>query len=304
MADTDQDRDADHRRQDLRTADLLADRRPRCDRHPQALWPGRRLHLRSGLHLDRRLRQHHHLHRRRQGRAAASRLSDRPAGGKVALSRGLLPAALRRTADRRASWRNSRRTITRHTMLHEQMQYFFRGFRRDAHPMATMVGVVGAMAAFYHDSTDINDPRQREIASHRLMAKMPTIAAMGLQVFDRPAVRLSAQRPRLRGELPAHVLCRAGRAIPCRSDPRPRDGPDLHPACRSRAERLDLDRASGLVLGGQPLRLHRGRHRLPLGARPWRREPGLPRDAQARSAPPTASPNTSRAPRTRTIRSA
>ena len=68
-------------------------------------------------------------------------------------------------------------TITRHTMLHEQMQYFFRGFRRDAHPMATMVGVVGAMSAFYHDSTDIADPCQREIASHRLIAKMPTIAA-------------------------------------------------------------------------------------------------------------------------------
>jgi len=68
--------------------------------------------------------------------------------------------------------------LTRHTMIHEQMHYFFRGFRRDAHPMATMVGVVGAMSAFYHDSTDINDERQREIASHRLIAKMPTIAAM------------------------------------------------------------------------------------------------------------------------------
>ncbi|MEY8831152.1 citrate synthase [Sedimentitalea sp. XS_ASV28] len=69
-------------------------------------------------------------------------------------------------------------TITRHTMIHEQMHYFFRGFRRDAHPMATMVGVVGAMSAFYHDSTDIADERQREIATHRLIAKMPTIAAM------------------------------------------------------------------------------------------------------------------------------
>ena len=68
-------------------------------------------------------------------------------------------------------------TITNHTMLHEQMQNFFRGFRRDAHPMAIMVGVVGAMSAFYHDSTDIADERQREIASHRLIAKMPTIAA-------------------------------------------------------------------------------------------------------------------------------
>ncbi|NSX55690.1 citrate synthase [Parasulfitobacter algicola] len=68
--------------------------------------------------------------------------------------------------------------VTRHTMLHEQMMNFFRGFRRDAHPMAVMVGVVGAMSAFYHDSTDISDPWQREVASIRLIAKMPTIAAM------------------------------------------------------------------------------------------------------------------------------
>ncbi|MBL4811785.1 MAG: citrate synthase [Rhodobacteraceae bacterium] len=68
--------------------------------------------------------------------------------------------------------------VTRHTMIHEQMHMFFRGFRRDAHPMATMVGVVGAMSAFYHDSTDISDEHQREVASIRLIAKMPTIAAM------------------------------------------------------------------------------------------------------------------------------
>jgi citrate synthase len=67
--------------------------------------------------------------------------------------------------------------VTRHTMLHEQMNFLYRGFRRDAHPMAVMCGVVGAMSAFYHDSTDINDPHQREIASYRLIAKMPTIAA-------------------------------------------------------------------------------------------------------------------------------
>ncbi|MCQ0970053.1 citrate synthase [Paracoccus sp. TK19116] len=68
--------------------------------------------------------------------------------------------------------------VTRHTMVHEQMNNFFRGFRRDAHPMATMVGVVGAMSAFYHDSTDISDPHQREVAAIRLIAKLPTIAAM------------------------------------------------------------------------------------------------------------------------------
>jgi citrate synthase len=68
-------------------------------------------------------------------------------------------------------------TITRHTMLHEQLATFYRGFRRDAHPMAVMCGVVGALSAFYHDSTDITDPHQRMVASHRLIAKMPTIAA-------------------------------------------------------------------------------------------------------------------------------
>ncbi|NNE81265.1 MAG: citrate (Si)-synthase [Silicimonas sp.] len=68
--------------------------------------------------------------------------------------------------------------VTNHTMIHDQMQFLFRGFRRDAHPMAIMVGVVGAMSAFYHDSTDITDPWQREVATIRLIAKMPTIAAM------------------------------------------------------------------------------------------------------------------------------
>ena len=70
------------------------------------------------------------------------------------------------------------KSITYHTMVHEQLSAFFRGFRRDAHPMAVMGGVVGALSAFYHDSTDITDARQREIASYRLIAKMPTIAAM------------------------------------------------------------------------------------------------------------------------------
>ena len=70
------------------------------------------------------------------------------------------------------------RSITMHTMLHEQIHFLFRGFRRDAHPMAVMCGVVGALSAFYHDATDYSDPKQRMIAQHRLIAKMPTIAAM------------------------------------------------------------------------------------------------------------------------------
>ncbi|WP_375164710.1 citrate synthase [Temperatibacter marinus] len=86
--------------------------------------------------------------------------------------------------------------ITYHTMVHEQMSRFFAGFRRDAHPMAIMVGVVGALASFYHDSTDINDPHQRMVASYRLIAKIPTIAAMAYkysvgQPFVHPKNNLS-----------------------------------------------------------------------------------------------------------------
>jgi citrate synthase len=77
-----------------------------------------------------------------------------------------------------AQFEEFRTIVTRHTMVHEQMSRFFSGFRRDAHPMAIMCGSVGALSAFYHDSTDINDPKQRMIASHRMIAKMPTLAAM------------------------------------------------------------------------------------------------------------------------------
>ena len=69
-------------------------------------------------------------------------------------------------------------TVTRHTMVNEQMQYFLRGFRRDSHPMAVLTGLVGAMSAFYHDSLDINNPQHREISAIRLIAKMPTMVAM------------------------------------------------------------------------------------------------------------------------------
>jgi len=84
--------------------------------------------------------------------------------------KGELPSAAEKT--------KFNRDITLHTMLHEQINRFFSGFRRDAHPMAVMCGVVGALSAFYHDSLDIADPHQRMIASYRLIAKMPTIAAM------------------------------------------------------------------------------------------------------------------------------
>jgi citrate synthase len=73
--------------------------------------------------------------------------------------------------------------ITYHTMLHDQFDRFFQGFRRDAHPMAVMVGAVGALSAFYHDSTNVDDPQQRMISAHRMIAKMPTIAARAFKYF-------------------------------------------------------------------------------------------------------------------------
>ncbi|MEZ9525811.1 citrate synthase [Enterovibrio norvegicus] len=78
----------------------------------------------------------------------------------------------------RAQYTEFRRVVSRHTMVHEQIASFFHGFRRDAHPMAVMVGVVGALAAFYHDSLDINNDVHREITAYRLLSKMPTLAAM------------------------------------------------------------------------------------------------------------------------------
>ena len=86
------------------------------------------------------------------------------------LLKGELPSA-----EEKAKFDN---TIKNHTMVHEQLKNFFNGFRRDAHPMAIMCGVVGALSAFYHDSLDINDPHHREISAIRLIAKMPTLAAM------------------------------------------------------------------------------------------------------------------------------
>lgn len=79
------------------------------------------------------------------------------------------------TAEQRETFAN---TVTQHTMVHEQMQFFFRGFRRDAHPMAVLVGTVGALSSFYHDSLDITDPHHREVSAIRLIAKLPTLVAM------------------------------------------------------------------------------------------------------------------------------
>ena len=179
-----------------------------------------------------------------------------------------------------AARRLQRIASRRHTMLHEQMHFLYRGFRRDAHPMAVVCGVVGAMAAFYHDSTDINDPMQREIASIRLIAKIPTIVAMAYkysvgQPFVYPRNDLDYAV-----ELPQHVLLGAGRALCGEPGRRPGDGPDLHAARRPRAERLDLDSAPRRLVRRQPVRLYRGGRRLPLGPGAWRRQRGGAQHAQ------------------------
>jgi citrate synthase len=113
-------------------------------------------------------------------------------------------------------------TVTHHTMVHEQMQFFFRGFRRDAHPMSVLVGTVGALASFYHDSLDINDPHHREVSAIRLIAKMPTLVAMAYKysigqpfIYPRNDLSYSANFMRMMFATPAedykinNVLVRA-----------------------------------------------------------------------------------------------
>ena len=96
-----------------------------------------------------------------------------------------------------------------HTMVHEQLTWFFRGFRRDAHPMAMMVGVVGALSAFYQDSLEIADPEHRKVAIYRLISKNPDYCGDVLPLLQRPAVQLSEERPLLHGKLYAHDVCNA-----------------------------------------------------------------------------------------------
>ena len=105
------------------------------------------------------------------------------------------------------------KTITYHTMVHEQINYFLRGFRRDAHPMAVLCGVTGALSSFYHDSTDIEDPTQRMIASHRLIAKLPTIAAMAYKYSVGQPFMYPRNDLELRRKLPVHDVRRAVRAV-------------------------------------------------------------------------------------------
>ena len=173
--------------------------------------------------------------------------------------------------------------VMRHTMLHEQLRSFYNGFRRDAHPMAVMCGVVGALSAFYHDSLDINDPEHRRISAFRLIAKVPTIAAW--------AYKYSIGQPFMypRNDLGyAENFLYMMNAVPAggiqgQPGAGAGDGPHPDPARRPRAERLDQHGAAGRLDRRQPVRLHRRRHRQPVGPGAWRRQRGGAEDARPRS---------------------
>ena len=151
--------------------------------------------------------------------------------------------------------------VTKHTMVNEQMQFFLRGFRRDAHPMAVLTGLVGALSAFYHDSTDINNPEHREIAAIRLIAKMPTLVAMAYKYSVGQPYMYPQNDLSYTGELHAHDVRHAVRRLRAQRSAGARDGPHLHPARRPRAERLDVDRA--------PVRLARAPTRSRLSRPAW-----------------------------------
>ncbi len=169
--------------------------------------------------------------------------------------------------------------VRRHTMVHEQLNRFYSGFRRDAHPMAVLCGVVGALSAFYHDSINIHDARNREISAFRLIAKLPTITAMTYkyntgQPFMYPKNALSYVDNFL--YMMFGTPCEEYRPNPVLSA---RHGAHPDPARGPRAERLDLDGAARRVDRRQPVRLHLGRHRQPVGAGPRRRQRGGAQDA-------------------------
>jgi citrate synthase len=168
------------------------------------------------------------------------------------------------------------RDITMHTMVHEQLTTFYRGFRRDAHPMAVMCGVVGALSAFYHDSTDISDPRQRTVASYRLIAKMPTIAAMAYkysvgQPFVFPKNKLNYAENFL------HMMF----AVPCEEyvvNPVLAKAMDLIFILHADHEQ-NASTSTVRLAGRQSIRLYRRRHRVALGTGAWRRQRGRVEDA-------------------------
>ena len=189
-------------------------------------------------------------------------------------------------------------------MVHEQMMRFFQGFRRDAHPMAIMVACVGALSAFYHDSTDISDPHQRMVASMRMIAKMPTLAAMAYkysigQPFVYPQNNLDYTSNFLR--MCFAVPCEEYKVNPVLS--RALDRIFILHADHEQNASTSTVRLAGSS-GANPVRLHRRRRRLPVGSRPWRRQRSGAENAGGNRFAGSHPDTISRRRRTRTIRSA
>ncbi len=219
-----------------------------------------------------------HLHRRRRGRSHVPRLPDRAAGPALRLPRGLLPAAQRRAAEGGAE-----EGIRPHRhRAHD-------GARAARAPLPGLpprlapdggdggrggraLGLLPRLARHQQRRAprDLGLPPHREAADHR---------RHGLQVQHGPALHVPEEQPRLHLELHAHDVRRAGRGLRGEPGPRARARPHPHPARRPRAERLHLHRAARRLLGREPVRLHRLRHRLPLGAGARRRQRGGAADA-------------------------
>ena len=164
--------------------------------------------------------------------------------------------------------------VIKHTMVNEQMQFFLRGFRRDAHPMAVLTGLVGALSAFYPDSINLNDAHQRDISAIRLIAKMPTLVAMAYKYTVGQPYMYPRNDLSLRGELHADDVRDAVRGLQGQRRAGARARPHLHPARRPRAERVDVDGAPVRIVGHQPVRGDRRRRRLPVGPGARRRQRG------------------------------
>ena len=199
-------------------AAAAADDRSADGRHPRSLPRSRLLRLRSRLGRDRRSA----ARRSPMSTAttaccsiAAIRSTTSSSDAVISKSAGCCSTASCRPRHSSSKFTHD---ITHHTMVNEQLHAIYRGFRRDSHPMAVMCGVVGALAAFYHDGLDIFDPQHRMIASHRLIAKMPTIAAM--------AYKYSLGQPSsIRATISAMPRTSSTCCSPCRASPTGRRRP-------------------------------------------------------------------------------
>ncbi len=258
--------------------------RPGRHRHPGAVRQDRRLHLRPRLHVDRRVQLGDHLHRRRQGRAALSRLSDRGAGDALRLPRDLPPAAVRRVAQcpaeggfRQAgdvAHAGQRADALLPARISPQLPPDGRADRAGRRAVGVLPGLdeSGRCASARH----LGHPPDRQDADTGLD---------GLQVHGRRAEHVPAEPPVVRRQLHAHDVRDALRGVQGQRGAGPCARPHLHPSCRSRAERVDVDGAPVRLVRHQSVRGDRRGCRLPVGARAWRRQRGGAEHALRHPAP-------------------